>query len=80
MVLSHMGVRRNWWSSIACSPVTMADVENMPIGEAPPDTEEAEEVPGEAPEEAADNDGPGETGGMQKSVRSIEVGSVQKCI
>ena len=71
MVLSHMGVRRNWWSSIACSPVTVADVENMPIGEAPQDTEEAEEVSEGTPVEAADVDGPGKAGVSAAKARKV---------
>ena len=71
MVFAHMGVRKNWWASLALSPVLMADVENrMPIGECPPDVELAADIPPLA-EDDDDVDGPEEAGSSAAKARKV---------
>ena len=42
IILSHLGIRKNWWKNLSSSPLLLEDVGTMPIGP-PPDVDADEE-------------------------------------
>ena len=73
MTLTHMGVKKKWWSSISASPLLRDDAQPMPVG--PPPLESADEADDQ--EEGGDqgvvDDAPSETGcSLAKARKTIQ--------